>query len=208
MTGTVKFWAVVLWTLAMVAGGIALQRSRAANAALSAELVVYKAKLTESAVRADSAQRAFDSVKAVYYTHRPAVVQVTRWKARVDTVLTHVAIGGGDSLQSAEIQALFDSVTSEYAWRDSVARAALEAASEALRAKDAQVVALLHPPKAPLPPPVGFFVQGAYDAVQNGVAVQGGVELRKWKVQPFVGVGALVAKQATGSIQVGVRMSF
>lgn len=205
-------WLYAIGAALLVGLGFYASQERTARIEADKRVAVWKDSVQRATVRADAAEHLFDSTKAAYYALKPAVVQITKWKARLDTVLVGRVdtVGAGDSLAIVNVvavKALFDSVTTDCARKDSLAREAIIAATLALQAKDSVIQIVAHPPQVPTKR-IGFYTEAAYDFVAHGAVVNAGVYLKVGKVNPYAAIGAAIAKQATGTMQVGVRVSW
>jgi hypothetical protein len=199
-------WGYVLAAVVLVGAGYAISQEHQARVEAEVRLAAWKDSVKAVSLRAATAQALFDSTKAAYYAQKPAVVQITKWKARIDTVTNQIAVQG-DTAGAALVQAIFDSVTTDCARRDSLARAAMEQATAALAAKDSVIRIVSTPPQVPTKR-IGFYGEAAYDLIAHGAVVNAGVYLKLGKVNPYAAIGAAIAKQATGTMQVGVRVSW
>ena len=191
----------------LIFAGVSWQRQHAENVILKAHVAAWKDSAQRAEVRAQESEVLYETAKALYYAQKPAVVAVTKWKAKVDTVVRNIFVAG-DTVDAQATQVLFDSLGADCVRRDSLARAALMHASIALAQQDTVIQFLAHPPKAPGPKRVGAYASGAWDMIGHQAVVQVGVELRLGAVQPFVAAGATLATTSQGVLLVGVRTVF
>jgi hypothetical protein len=204
------------WAVYLLAFGVAVflgsmwEREHIAKLEADKRIKLWQDSTHVAVIAADMAERSFNDLKAVYYRQRPAVIQVTKWKSKVDTVLQQITIAGnaGDSARAVAVGAIVDSLVTDCQARDSVARAAMQAATAALSAKDSAITLLQHPPKPPGARRIGYLAEGAYDPINHGVFAAAGVQLLLGDIHPFVQVGATIAKQPTGQVLLGVRAEF
>ena len=200
-------WLALVIAVAAIAG-VFFEREHTARLASDAHALVWKDSVKVSTAKAAASEALYEATKAAYYRQPPAVVQIVKWRSRVDTVLDSLQVSSKmDSADAAAVTAIFDSLSVDCARRDSLSRDALQAATVALAQKDSALALALHPPVLPQKR-VGLFAEGAYDFAQHGAVVNAGVYLSVGKVKPYVALGADIGNQATGHIQVGVRVEW
>ena len=202
-----KVWGYIIAAVVLVVAGYAISQQREARIHAERQVLLWKDSVKVSTAKAAASEALYEATKAAYYRQPPAVVQITKWKTRADTILSEIRVGASDTADVTEVQALFDSISVDCANRDSLSRIAMEQATAALAQKDSVIQIVTHPPQVPTKR-IGYFGDAAYDFAQHGAVVNAGVYLSVGKVKPYVALGADIGNQATGHVLVGVRVEF